>query len=194
MMQSFLVWRYLHKINLILMSGLFLLACSNTSSDNKAADKALGNPDDMTHFLGCYTASHDEPAQIKISQSHGDWVMQMKESSGKKNIWDNPEPLQAISVDSAWEYYKINGLGLEKSDIDQVLARPDRILVLAHIKAATKNTNPFLDSEYIAYIFKGANTIYKVECDETPFDFAGGNQASSSGKADNAATLKEKNK
>lgn len=96
--------------------------------------------------------------------------MQMKEPDGAKTLWDNPEPLDEISVDKAWDYFGVNALSLDKSDVERVLARPDEMMVLAKVKDASQNINPLLDSAYVVYIFKGANTIYQVPCDETPVD------------------------
>ena len=72
-------------------SAMFLSACndSNTQADTKQIETTA----DLSIFEGCYTVSHDEPAQIKVSQQGGAWVMQMKEPASAKRVWDDAEPL-----------------------------------------------------------------------------------------------------
>ena len=141
---------------------LVLTACSDSSSpqaDNEVA------PVDLSVFAGCYTVSQDEPAQIKVSQQAGSWVMQMKEPASAKRVWDNAEPLEVIDNSDIPQFFSI-----DPDNVDAVIGRPDRVLVLAHVKPAYANIDPLLDSEYLSYIYRGANTIYRVECDEVNTD------------------------
>lgn len=144
-------------------SMLFLTACndSNTQSDTKQIETAA----DLSIFEGCYTVSHDEPAQIKVSQQDGAWVMQMKEPANSGRVWDSPEPLETIANSDIPTYFSI-----DPDNVDAVIGRPDRVLVLAHVKPVYANIDPLLDSEYLSYIYRGANTIYRVECDDVNTD------------------------
>lgn len=154
-----------------ILSTLFALgltACNQPApTDNAPTAKTDGQAET---FLGCYSVEKNSPAQIKVSEQAGSFVMQMKEPEGAKTLWDNPEPLDEISVDKAWEYFGVNALSLEKSDIERVLARPDQMMILAKLKDASQNINPLLDAPYVVYIFKGANTIYQVSCDDEPMN------------------------
>ena len=38
------------------------------------------------------------------------------------------------------------------------------------MKPVYTNIDPLLDSEYLSYIYRGANTIYRVECDDVNTD------------------------
>ena len=128
---------------------LALTACNQSAPiDDVAPDKA--NRQAKT-FVGCYGVEKNGLAQIKISEQAGNFVMQMKEPDGAKTPWDSPEPLDEISI-----------------DIERVLARPDQMMILAKLKDASQNINPLLDAPYVVYIFKGANTIYQVSCDDEP--------------------------
>lgn len=144
-------------------SALFLSACndSNTPADTKQMQTAA----DLSIFEGCYTVSHDEPAQIKVSQQGGAWVMQMKEPASAKRVWDDAEPLEVLANSDIPTYFSI-----DPDNVDAVIGRPDRVLVLAHVKPVYANIDPLLDSEYLSYIYRGANTIYRVECDEVNTD------------------------
>ena len=144
-------------------SVLFLSACndSNTQADTKKVETAV----DLSVFEGCYTVSHDEPAQIKVSQQQGAWVMQMKEPASAKRVWDAAEPLEVIENSDIPTFFSI-----DPDNVDAVIGRPDRVLVLAHVKPVYANIDPLLDSEYLSYIYKGANTIYRVECDDVNTD------------------------
>ena len=144
-------------------SALLLSACndSNTQADTNKVETAV----DLSIFEGCYTVSHDEPAQIKVSQNDGAWVMQMKEPASAKRVWDDPEPLEAIENSDIPKFFSI-----DPDNVDVVIGRPDRVLVLAHVKPAYANIDPLLDSEYLSYIYRGANTIYRVECDDINTD------------------------
>lgn len=143
--------------------ALFLSACndSNTQADTNKVETAA----DLSIFEGCYTVSHDEPAQIKVSQKDGAWVMQMKEPASAQRVWDDPEPLEVIENSEIPQFFSI-----DPDNVDAVIGRPDRVLVLAHVKPVYANIDPLLDSEYLSYIYRGANTIYRVECDDVNTD------------------------
>lgn len=136
-------------LSVTVTSTLLLSACNNTTST----------------FVGCYTVSHDEPAQIKVSQLNGIWVMQMKEPARSNRVWDDPEPLEVIDNSDIPQFFSI-----DPDNVDAVIGRPDRVLVLAHVKPSYATMDPLLDSEYLSYIYRGANTIYRVECDEVNTD------------------------
>ena len=91
--------------------------------------------------------------------------MQMKEPASSGRVWDTPEPLEAIENSEVPQFFSI-----DPDNIDAVIGRPDRVLVLAHAKPAYANIDPLLDSEYLSYIYRGANTIYQVACDEVNTD------------------------
>ena len=144
-------------------SVLSLSACndSNTQTNTETVETTA----DLTIFEGCYTVSHDEPAQIKVSQQSGTWVMQMKEPASAKRVWDDAEPLEIIEKKAIPEFFSI-----DPDNVDAVIGRPDRVLVLAHVKPVYAKIDPLLDSEYLSYIYKGSNTIYRVECDDVNTD------------------------
>jgi hypothetical protein len=145
-------------------SALFLVGCNDTSRtavDNKAT---ITEPD-LSVFDGCYTVSSDEPAQIKVSQQDGAWVMQMKEPASAQRVWDTPEPLEVVDNSEIPKFFSI-----DPDNVDAVIGRPDRVLVMAHVKPVYANIDPLLDSEYLSYIYKGANTIYRVDCDAVNTD------------------------
>ena len=130
-------------VALVASSALFLSACNDSNT-----------PADLSIFAGCYTVSHDEPAQIKVSQQGGGWVMQMKEPASAKRVWDDAEPLEVLAKSDIPTYFSI-----DPDNVDAVIGRPDRVLVLAHVKPVYANIDPLLDSEYLSYIYRGANTI-----------------------------------
>ena len=144
-------------------SALFLSACND--SNTQTATKNVETAADLSVFEGCYTVSHDEPAQIKVSQQGGAWVMQMKEPASAKRVWDDAEPLEVIENSDIPTFFSI-----DPDNVDAVIGRPDRVMVLAHVKPVYANIDPLLDSEYLSYIYRGANTIYKVECDDINTD------------------------
>ena len=150
-------------IALAASSMLFLSACndSNTQADTEKVETVA----DLSIFEGCYTVSRDEPAQIKVSQQGGGWVMQMKEPASAKRVWDDAEPLEVLAKSDIPTYFSI-----DPDNVDAVIGRPDRVLVLAHVKPVYANIDPLLDSEYLSYIYRGANTIYRVECDDVNTD------------------------
>lgn len=142
-------------------SILVLTACNDSDSSQSVQE----TPADLSVFAGCYTVGYGEPAQIKVSQQANQWVMQMKEPASAKRVWDDAEPLEVIQKSDIPTFFSIN-----PDNVDAVIGRPDRVLVLAHVKSAYANIDPLLDSEYLSYIYRGANTIYRVECDEVNTD------------------------
>lgn len=150
-------------VGIVVSSALLLSACndSNTQADTEMVEPAA----DLSIFEGCYTVSDDEPAQIKVSQQDGAWVMQMKEPASTKRVWDDAEPLEVIEKSDIPTFFSI-----DPDNVDAVIGRPDRVLVLAHVKPVYANIDPLLDSEYLSYIYRGANTIYRVECDDVNTD------------------------
>ena len=151
-------------IGMAASSVLFLTACNDTNS-SKIDAGAVEPVVDLSVFEGCYTVSHDEPAQIKVSQQGGSWVMQMKEPASAKRGWDDAEPLEVVENSDIPTFFSI-----DPDNVDAVIGRPDRVLVLAHVKPVYANIDPLLDSEYLSYIYRGANTIYRVECDDVNTD------------------------
>lgn len=149
----------------IIASSALLLAGCNDTNTTAVDNKATNNEPDLSVFDGCYTVSSDEPAQIKVSQQDGSWVMQMKEPASAKRVWDTPEPLEVIDSSQIPKFFSI-----DPDNVDAIIGRPDRVLVLAHVKPVYANIDPLLDSEYLSYIYKGANTIYRVECDDINSD------------------------
>lgn len=147
-----------------MVCGLLLLTgCSD--GDSVSDSTTAPAKTDLSVFAGCYTVNYETPAQIKISQQEGSWVMQMKESASANRLWDDPEPLEVLDSTHIPKFFSI-----DPDNVDAVIARPDRFLVMAHVKPVYANIDPLLDSEYLSYIYKGANTIYKVECDEINTD------------------------
>ena len=116
-------------------------------------------------FAGCYTVTYGEPAQIKVTKQADGWVMQMKEPARNKRVWDNPEALEEIDKRQIANYFSI-----DKQHVTAMIGRPDRVMVLAHVTDAYANIDPLLDSQYLVFIYQGANTIYKVPCDNTNTD------------------------
>lgn len=120
-------------------------------------------------LVGCYTVSHDEPAQIKISRNGTGYQMQMRRFNDPTQDWDNPEPLEVLTpahADDSAElprYFDIKAD--EQRYLQAVLARPDRVLVLAKVTDSFARLNPQFDSAYLAYIYRGSNTIYHVACE-----------------------------
>jgi len=150
-------------VSITASSALLLSACNDTSTqaDSDVAEAAA----DLSVFEGCYTVSHDEPAQIKVSQQGGTWMMQMKEPASSGRVWDDAEPLEVLESSEIPTFFSI-----DPDNVDAVIGRPDRVLVLAHVKPVYANIDPLLDSEYLSYIYRGANTIYRVECDDVNTD------------------------
>ncbi len=153
-------------------AALLLTACNNNQDNSEATTQTAKTAAESSsstvdigqyakQFSGCYTVSHDEPAQIKVSQQNDRLVMQMKEPKSAGRVWDDPEPLEPIDLSQTKNYFSIN-----KNNLTAIIGRPDRVFVLANIKPAYANINPMLDSEYLGFILQGANTIYKVSCDD----------------------------
>lgn len=136
-------------IGSLFASVLLLTACSGNHSDPDSDQSATAqNSQEGSHetvsldhgipqamFAGCYTVSHDEPAQIKISygsyqlgkpasttSNNSDnlapdnkkeaasvtgWYMQMKEPASAKRIWDDPEPLEVLDNAQTSTYFSI---------------------------------------------------------------------------------------
>lgn len=160
MKASFLSLKYSCAVGLLIA----LTACEpkvNQDTPSHTESVATSSSD----LVGCYTVSHEEPAQIKINQVEDGFNMQMRESEGSPDVWDKPEPLTVIDVDKGWDYFKVNALDLNKNDVDAMIGRSDGMMVLAKVKDAAKNINPRLDSSYVMYIVQGSNTVYKVACD-----------------------------
>lgn len=151
-------------LSVTVSSALFLSACDDDPQRGAEVTESI----DLSIFEGCYTISNDEPAQIKVSQKDGSWIMQIKEPTSAERIWDDPESLELIESSEIPNFFSI-----DPDNVDAVIGRPDRVLVLAHIKPVYANIDPLLDSEYLSYIYRGANTIYRVECDEINTDIAG---------------------
>ncbi|MGO2339549.1 MAG: hypothetical protein ACTH5M_02980 [Psychrobacter sp.] len=148
-------------LSVTVSSALFLSACDDAPQLGAEVSESV----DLSIFEGCYTISNDEPAQIKVSQQDDSWIMQMKEPAGAKQVWDDPEALELIENSEIPNFFSI-----DPDNVDAVIGRPDRVLVLAHVKPVYANIDPLLDSEYLSYIYRGANTIYRVECDEMNTD------------------------
>lgn len=147
----------------ITCSALLLTGCNDNST---TTEKEVAKTEtDLSVFEGCYTVSNDEPAQIKVSQQEGRWVMQMKEPASAKRVWDTAEPLEELDNSEIPKFFSI-----DPDNVDAVIGRPDRVLVMAHVKPVYANIDPLLDSEYLSYIYRGANTIYQVECDKVNTD------------------------
>lgn len=150
-------------VSIVMGSALLVNGCND--SGTQANTKTVETAANLSIFEGCYTVSHDEPAQIKVSQQDGVWVMQMKEPASAKRVWDDAEPLEVIENSDIPTFFSI-----DPDNVDAVIGRPDRVLVLAHVKPVYATMDPLLDSEYLSYIYKGANTIYRVECDDVNTD------------------------
>ena len=148
---------------LTVCSTLLLTSCE--SATTTATNVETTTKSDLSIFAGCYTVSSDEPAQIKVSQQDGAWIMQMKEPASANRVWDTPEALEAVDSSEIPKFFSI-----DPDNVDVVIGRPDRVLVMAHVKPVYANIDPLLDSEYLSYIYKGANTIYRVECDDVNTD------------------------
>ena len=171
-----LVSAVLTKVGMAMVCAisLNLAACNKpqspatTSSDGAKPSPALSQSaasDDV--FVGCYTVSHTEPAQIKIIKNGDNYAMQMREFNDPSKNWDKPEAMQVIATDSPniQKYFDIKAD--EHQYLEKVIARPDRVFVLAKITDSFASLNPQFDSPYLGYIYKGSNTVYKVACEQT---------------------------
>lgn len=139
---------------------LVLTACGEPSTNNTQNNTTATN-----ELVGCYAITKNTSAQIKISHDTG-YAMQMKELDGSGQTWDKPEPLEVLSKDKAWEFFKVNALDLQSTDISHVIARPDGVMALAKLNSTITNINPLLDSEYVVHLFHDVSTIYQVPCDD----------------------------
>lgn len=163
----YLEWSRKIVISAMAVSALSLTACNKDPepTSTATADITTATKQNLAELVGCYTVGYGEPAQIKVSRQGDSYIMQMKEPASAKRVWDTPEALEVLPISKVPEFFSI-----DTGNIDAMLGRPDRFLVLAHVKSAYANIDPLLDSEYLAYIYKGANTVYKVECDEVNTD------------------------
>lgn len=163
---AYLGWSRKILLSTVAVSALTLVACNqNPETPSVVNSDTKGTAQNLKELIGCYTVGYGEPAQIKVSKDDGKYVMQMKEPASAKRVWDDPEVLEELPISKVREFFSIDA-----NNIDAMLARPDRFLVLAHVKSVYANIDPLLDSEYLAYIYKGANTVYKIECDEVNTD------------------------
>lgn len=143
---------------LLMACGISMVACDKAVSTSSPSSKA--------DFTGCFSIEKNVPAQIKITPNADAWAMQMKEADGS---WDKPEALILTDNDTAWQAYKVNAIGLNKSDIATSIVRHDGILLISQLTSAAA-LNPALDSPYVVNLFGATNTIYKVACDSEPLD------------------------
>ncbi|WP_230656479.1 hypothetical protein [Psychrobacter sp. I-STPA10] len=157
--------QYALNLFVVVLVTMGLVSCEQTNNNNITNEPVTIKEADFDAFAGCYTVTYGEPAQIKISKQADGWVMQMKEPARKNRVWDMPEPLQEVDKRQIGQYFSIDG-----QHVTAMIGRPDRVLVLAHVTEAYTNIDPLLDSQYLAYIYQGANTIYKVPCDNTNTD------------------------
>lgn len=153
----------MQNLNHIAVYGLLavvLAGCSqSTTTDNTKVSSDV--------LAGCYTISKSEPAQIKINQAGDSYTMQMRQFNDPNKDWDNPEPMEVLANNdnSLSKYFDIQAN--ESKYLEKVIARPDRVFVLAKISSGFASLNPQFDSPYLGYIYKGSNTVYKVSCENT---------------------------
>ncbi|MFW2176810.1 MULTISPECIES: hypothetical protein [unclassified Moraxella] len=148
---------------------------SQTAESSAQSQNTNANIANNDNLVGCYTVSHSEPAQIKISKAttNGDnnntdgYAMQMRQFNDPSKDWDKPEPMQVLANNNSdiQKYFDIKAD--ENKYLEKVIARPDRMFVLAKVTEGFANLNPQFDSPYLGYIYKGSNTVYKVSCDNT---------------------------
>ncbi len=161
--------------SVLLMAGMALTACSEpATSTTKTAETTKTETADtatVSNFEGCYAIEQGSPALIKISKDGTGYAMQMKENADKAQAWDEPEMLDSLSTDDAWQYFASNSLNLNKSDlIGDAIVRKDKVMAMAQVQSAAANTNPFLDSAYVVMLINKVATIYQVPCDDTRVD------------------------
>lgn len=147
------------KAAAMLMSALFITGCQKTDNLTPSDSTASSDP-----LVGCYTVSHSEPAQIKITKSGDTYRMQMHQFNDPTKDWDKPESMQLLANDNGeiQKYFDIKAG--ENKFLEKVIARPDRVFVLAKVTDSFASINPQYDSPYLGYIYKGSNTVYKVSC------------------------------
>ena len=75
---------------------------------------------------------------------------------------------KVLVIDTDPQGNTTSGFGIDKNNVEGMIGRPDRVFVVAQVKQAYVNIDPTLDSPYLGSILQGSNTIYKVECDDTP--------------------------
>lgn len=159
----------LPSLTICLVSVLAVTACQQTEqiATQTQAQAESDNDSNSDPLVGCYTVSKSEPAQIKISKSDEQYAMQMRQFNNPNKDWDTPEPMQVLANDSReiGKYFAINAG--ESKFLEKVIARPDRVFVLAKITDSFASLNPQFDSAYLGYIYKGSNTVYKVSCKQT---------------------------
>lgn len=155
--------QYLLGVIGVVLATMILGGCDKT--ENVVPEAVHNEVESLDVFAGCYTVSYGEPAQIKVSKQADGWVMQMKEPARNKRIWDEPELLEEIDKRQIGKYFSI-----DKQHVTAMIGRPDRVMVLAHVTDAYANIDPLLDSQYLVFIYQGANTIYKVPCDNINTD------------------------
>lgn len=146
-----------------------ITACQKTpttqSSDAQGQSSAQSSAAEAQDTLtGCYTVNHTEPAQIKISKHGDNYSMQMRQYNDPSKDWDTPTPMQVLANDNPeiGKYFDIKAG--ESKFLEKVIARPDRVFVLAKITDSFASLNPQYDSPYLGYIYKASNTVYKVSC------------------------------
>lgn len=143
-----------------------LVACGDEPVVS-TSDKTATTEPKQDFYVGCYTIDKNTPASIKVSQVQGGYKMQMKEPNDAATAWDTLEPLLVLAKQDGWKYFSTNAINLSVNDItDQVIARPDGLLVIAKLHDASTNTNPMLDSRYAVALMGAVNTIYQVACDD----------------------------
>lgn len=141
---------------------LFLTACHPTKTQ-QLSDNMMDN------LAGCYTVSHSEPAQIKINHEKTDngdkYTMQMREFNDPAKNWDTPTPMQILPNNSPEIQQFFDIKAGEHQFVEKVIAREDKMFVLAKVTDSFARLNPQFDSPYLGFIYKGSNTIFKVSCD-----------------------------
>ena len=110
-----------------------------------------GRNDRFIGFWRVLHVSHDEPAsEIKVSQ-------QMAARGWCK--WKNLQVRSVrddLSRQKMIENSEYRSFSIDPDNVDAVIGRPDRVLVLAHVKPVYANIDPLLDSEYLSHIYRGA--------------------------------------
>lgn len=159
-------------MSVLALSALGLSACSESTTKTAETTKTeTADTVTVSNFEGCYAIEQGSPALIKISKDGAGYAMQMKENADKAQAWDEPEALDSLSADDAWQYFASNSLNLNKSDlIGDTIVRKDKVMAMAQVQSAAANTNPFLDSAYVVMLINKVATIYQVPCDDTRVD------------------------
>lgn len=134
----------------LLLSGGVIATLLTLTACQKSAETTL---------IGCYTTSKTEPAQIKINQAGDGYTMQMREFNDPNQAWDTPEPMQILQKSEVKNYFPV-----EEKSVEAIIARPDHVFVLAKVTESLTSLDSRFDSPYLGFIYKGSNTIYKVDC------------------------------